>query len=295
MKKTVFIIGIHGRVAQRHIKAWKELGWNVVGCGSKENYRIELYSKSYDLIDICTPVYLHAEMIKAASYMNVPILCEKPLAINVKEAKDVLKLPNKIGIIYQFRFNPKVLKLKREVEEGKFGDIKLVTANYYRFRGPEYYQKWEADKFKAGGGVLLNVCIHYIDLFQWIFGYPTEVKGMVNTSRSPLDVENNAIVMMRFPTGAIGNLVLSTTVNPPKHFEFSVYGTKGNKTIQLRQNEYHKNNFEAFLNDKNYLRPLDALKSLQICEDVYSDSFGLNKSFRGIVGSLNSIWAGDRR
>src|SRR5258706_2885574 len=161
---TVFIVGITGRVAQRHIKAWKELGYKVIGCSSKENYRVELLHGGYDIIDICTPIYLHAEMIKFASELAVPILCEKPVAINIKEAQEVIHLPGKIGIIYQFRFNPKILKLQQEIKEGKYGEVKLVTANYYRWRGPEYYQKWESDIFKAGGGVLLNICIHYIDL-----------------------------------------------------------------------------------------------------------------------------------
>lgn len=267
----VFIIGINGRVAKRHIKAWKELGWDVYGCGSNIDYR-ELINDGYDIIDICTPIYLHADMIRYCHSKGHKVICEKPLSVN-EDVKDILNF-DKTCIIYQFRFNPKVLKLREELKEEKFGDIKMVTANYFRWRGQDYYKKWEWDKMKAGGGTLFNVCIHYVDLLQWLFGYPTEVKGMMTTSKQGLDVEDNVVASLRFPNGAIGSINLSTHVNPPKHFELSVYGTKEHKTIQLRQNEYHKENFKAFIKGENYVTPLEAFKSLRICHDIYRDANG---------------------
>lgn len=264
----VGIIGYQGRVAKRHIKAWDELGIEWVGCGSKDNYGIFLLTSGITLVDICTPIYLHAEMIKAAVKINLPVICEKPIGINLKEAEEVSKIRGKIGIIYQFRFNPKVLKLKKEIEEGKYGEIKLVTMQYYRWRGQEYYGNWEADENKAGGGVTFNVCIHYFDLLQWIFGYPKKIQGMTTTSKPGLDIEDNSVSIMKFPNGAIGAAILSTHVNPPKHFEFSVYGTKGHKTIQLRQNEYHKDFFKAFLKGENYVDQIEAVKSLKMTLEI---------------------------
>lgn len=264
----VGIIGYKGRVAQRHIKAWNALGIKWVGCDSKQDYRVFMLTSGITMVDICTPIYLHAEMIKAAVEYKIPVICEKPLALNIEEAKELTKLRGKIGIIYQFRYNPKILKLKKEIQEGKYGEIKLVTAQYYRWRGPEYYQKWEADSNKAGGGVTFNVCIHYFDLMQWMFGYPKEIKGMITTAKPELDIEDNSVSIMKFPSGALGAVILSTHVNPPKHFEFSIYGTKGHKTIQLRQNEYHKENFEAFLKNEGFVDPLEASKSLKMTLDV---------------------------
>lgn len=264
----VGIIGYKGRVAQRHIKAWESLGIEWVGCDSSIPYGVFLATQDIDLVDICTPIYLHADMIKIANAFKLPVICEKPIGINLKEADEIIKLEGKIGIIYQFRYNPKVLQFKKEIKEGKFGEIKLVTVQYYRWRGMEYYQKWEHDKARAGGGVVLNVCIHYLDLLQWIFGYPVKIEGMTTTSKVGIDVEDNAVAIMKFPTGAIGSVILSTHVNPPKHFELSVYGTKGHKTIQLRQNEYHKENFEAFLKGKDYVDPIEAKKSLEMALEI---------------------------
>lgn len=257
----VFIVGIKGRVAQRHVKAWQKLGVAVYGCGSSVDYRD--YIKDYDIIDICTPVYLHAQMIEECVKLGKQVICEKPLATNLEDALRIVKLRGKIGIVYQFRFNPKIKKLKKELEEGKYGEIKMVTANYYRWRGEEYYKKWEWDKIKAGGGVSFNVCIHYFDLLQWLFGYPTQIQSFKTTAKD-IDVDDNSVSIMRFPNGAIGSVNLSTHYNPPKHFELIVIGTKKSTTIQLRENEYHKDNFEAFIKGEGFVTPLEAIKSLQM-------------------------------
>jgi UDP-N-acetyl-2-amino-2-deoxyglucuronate dehydrogenase len=269
---NVFIIGVEGRVAKRHALAWNKLGWDIYGCGSKIDYR-QILKKwdDIDIVDICTPIYLHAQMIDYCVKLGYPVICEKPMAINEWDAWDLTKLDGKIGIVYQFRYNPKIIKLRKELKEQKYGEIKMVTANYFRWRGEEYYKKWEADKMKAGGGVLFNVCIHYVDLLQWLFGYPTEVKGMMTTTKQGLDVEDNLAAIMRFPNGGIGTLNLSTHVEPPKHFELSVYGTKGNTTIQLRENEYHYRFFEEFIKDGDYVKPIEAYKSYRIIQDIYAN------------------------
>lgn len=268
----VGIIGYKGRVAQRHIKAWEELEIDWVGCGSQDSYGTFLAASGVDLIDICTPIYLHADMVKQAIDYKYPVICEKPIGINPHEAKEVSKLKGKIGIIYQFRYNPKMIKLKKEIEEGKYGEIKLVTAQYYRWRGWDYYKGWEKDYKRAGGGTVMNVTIHYLDLMQWIFGYPKIIHGLTTTAKPGLDIEDNAVAIMKFPNGALGSYIVSTHVNPPKHFEFSIYGTKGHKTVQLRENEYHKRNFEEFLKDGEYVRPLEASKSLQIAYEIIHDN-----------------------
>lgn len=260
----VGIVGYKGRVAQRHIKAWEELGVEWEGIGSSDKMELHL---GVDFFDICTPIYLHKPMIYKALALGKDVLCEKPIGLTLDEADDIILLQRqnpqrRIGIIYQFRYNPKLIQLKKEITEGKFGEIKLVTAQYYRWRGWEYYKNWEPDQEKAGGGVTLNVCIHYLDLLQWIFGFPTQLVGFSNTAKVGIDVEDNSVSIMTFPSGTIGSVILSTHVNPPKHFELSVYGTKGHKTIQLRQNEYHKENFKAFLDNKSYVDTMEAKKSL---------------------------------
>lgn len=259
----IAIIGYKGRVAKRHIKAWEGLGIEWKGYDEGDKYDFG----EFDIIDICTPIFAHIPLILQAVKAKVPILCEKPIARTLKEAHWVLNLRHKIGIIYQFRFNPKILKLKKEIEHGKYGEIKLVTSQYYRWRGEDYYKSWESSKELAGGGTVLNVTIHYLDLMQWIFGYPIEIKGFSNSMKN-MEVEDTAVAIMKFPKGVIGSYVVTTHANPPKHYEFSVYGTKGYKTIQLRENEYHKENFKAFIKRKDYVTPEEAIKSLKMALEI---------------------------
>jgi len=270
-KKKVFIIGINGKVAQRHIKAWKKLGASIYGCGSDKDYK-KLLKKpkiKYDIVDICTPNYLHYEMIKYANRLKYNVICEKPLCITEDQAKELLKLKGKIGIVYQFRYNPKIIKLKRDIEKGVYGDIKMVVANYFRWRDDNYYKKWEGNIFKSGGGVLFNVCIHYLDLLQWIFGYPTDVKGFEASAKGYLGIEDYVCAVLKFPNNVIGSINLTTHANPPKHFELSIFGTQGSKTIQLRHNEYHYRFFEEFIKDGDYVNIFEAYKSFRIAKDIY--------------------------
>lgn len=267
----VLIIGFKGRVAQRHIKAWEELGVEWIGRTHEDTNSIDY--DDIDIVDICTPIYLHHAMISEAVYNNTPVICEKPISSEITDdlLEDILMWDlngDKVCIVYQFRYNPKIIKLKKEIEQGKYGEIKLVTSHYYRYRDPSYYGKWEGDKYKAGGGVVLNVTIHYLDLMQWMFGYPTKIEGMKTLAKQGLDIEDTAVAIMQFPSGAIGNFIATTHANPPKHYELSVYGTKGHTTIQLRENEYHKDNFLAFINNKDYVTPLEALKSLRMVKEI---------------------------
>lgn len=263
----VGIIGHKGLVAQRHIEAWEQMGMEWEGADRNDDWRALV--RACDIVDICTPIYQHPNMMIYAIKQKKPVICEKPIAHNMKEAEDVVSwaedAEHPVCIIYQFRYNPKVLKLKREIDEGKYGDIKLVQVNYYRNK-KDYYDKtpWRGCRERAGGGVVLNVTIHYLDLMQWMFGYPTRLYGATTTSIPGVDIEDVAGAVMQFPSGAVGTYTVMSGAEPQKHMEFIVYGTRGGTTIQLRHNEYHRANFEAFLNGGEYVTPIEALKSLRM-------------------------------
>lgn len=263
----VGIIGANGLVAQRHKAAWNKLGIKWEPIDTWDSYDIDLY-------DICTPIYLHAHMIRQAVLSGKLVLCEKPLALNMDEGmrlvEDLKNYDARVGIIYQFRFNPKILQLKKELEEGKYGEIKLVTVTYFRWKTGEYFKGWRASQTEAGGGVVLNVTIHYLDLMQWLFGFPTNIHGNITTMTPGIDVEDTCTATMRFPNGAVGSYVVSSHVDPQYHMEMGVYGTKGHTRIELKENEYHAENFQSFLDGKDYVTPTEALKSLKMVERIYA-------------------------
>ncbi len=268
------LLGYNGLVAQRHKAALDKMGIGWYPLNKIEEY--ETWAGQGDIIDLCTPIYLHANQILNAASIGIPVLCEKPLGINAQEGRELVEHlkaypESKVGIIYQFRFNPKIQQLKKELEEGKYGDIKLVTVTYFRWKTGEYFNGWRASKTEAGGGVVLNVTIHYLDLMQWLFGYPTSMSGEITTMTKGIDVEDTAVATMKFPNGAVGSYVVCSHVDPQYHMEMGVYGTAGHTRIELRENEYHAENFQAFIDGKDYVTPTEALKSLQMTEAIYGN------------------------
>lgn len=273
---TVGLIGHTGYIGPRHIEAWNSLRITPECCNSKDDWVRFIREGHFDIVDIATPIWLHTAMIKEAVRSGADVICEKPLAPTLREAQQIVELSKrtrrKIGIIYQCRFNPKYQKLKRDVEAGKYGEIQMIVYEYFRDKNDTHFAKrpWRKSMTEAGGFGALNIVIHHIDQIQHLMGYPKEVYGVSKTSKIGYDVEDYVIGMFKFPTGAIGTLICSTRANPPKHSKMTVYGTKGYKTIEMRENEYHAENFHAFIAGKGYVTPIEALKSLRLCLTIAS-------------------------
>lgn len=268
----VGIIGYKGRVAQRHMLAWEQLGIPWVGCDKETDYRQFIKRKDFNIIDICTPIYLHPEMILESLKTDKDILCEKPVAPTLEEAEMVMQAVEyarkKVGIIYQFRFNPLFVDMKKKIKEGYFGKILMVTVDYFRWRDWDYYKDWEGNKEKAGGGVVSNICIHYFDMLQNLFGMPTEVFGLTQTSKYGIEIEDNAVAILKFPSGALGSVRMSSDIKKPLHCKFTIMGQRNRKTYYLKQNEYHKDYFEAFLKGEPPVDVREAIKSLKISLEI---------------------------
>lgn len=152
-----------------------------------------------DIIHICTPHYLHKEMIIYALMKNINVFCEKPLCIKFEEIIEIeqaLKSSNaQLGICFQNRYNPSVQFVKKYLERKK---IKSIYGCLMWHRDEKYYNQalWRGTKKYEGGGVLINQAIHTLDLMQYISSMPKEIiANIANVSlRNVIDVEDNALV-----------------------------------------------------------------------------------------------------
>lgn len=152
-----------------------------------------------DVVHICTPHYLHKEMIIYALTKNINVFCEKPLCINfeeIYEIEQVLKCSNaQLGICFQNRYNPSVQFTKKYLE-GK--TVKSIYGCLMWHRDEKYYNQalWRGTKKYEGGGVLINQAIHTIDLMQYLSSMPKEIiANIANVSlRDVIDVEDNALI-----------------------------------------------------------------------------------------------------
>jgi len=202
--KNFALIGAAGFVAERHIKAIKETGNNLVAAcdmfdvmGRMDSYFPEAeFFPDFDTFDryikqdqaksslseidycsICTPNYLHINHIEFALRNGMNAICEKPLVIYPSEIDKLEQLEKETGLsihsILQLRLHPVIIALREEYKNKPADQIFDVDLTYITSRGKWYYKSWKGDIDKSGG-VTANIGIHFFDMLSWIFGQVQE-------------------------------------------------------------------------------------------------------------------------
>src|SRR4051812_31782286 len=197
---------------------------NPQSLGKFSTYQALLDSKLVDAIIIATPHFQHPEIALAAFERGIHVLCEKPLAVHVKDARKVIDAhkqhPNvKFGLVLQMRTVALYKKIKQLITEGELGDITRLTWLVTDwFRTWSYYASggWRATWAGEGGGVLINQCPHNLDLLQWLAGMsPSRVTAVASLGKQhPIEVEDEVSAILEFPNGAIGHFVTTTGEAP---------------------------------------------------------------------------------
>jgi UDP-N-acetyl-2-amino-2-deoxyglucuronate dehydrogenase len=194
----------------------------------------ELLKEDIDVVNVCTPSGLHAEMsIEALKTKNV--LCEKPMTLTLKEADKVIEAEKQSGkkffLVKQNRYNPPIKLLKDVVYNNKIGKPTLVNCNVIWNRRKQYYDEsdWRGT-LKLDGGSLMTQCSHFLDLMIWIGGKVKSVYAkMANLTHPYIETEDTGFITITFENGAIGALQYTTTAYE-KNMEgtMTVIGEKGN-------------------------------------------------------------------
>lgn len=215
------------------------------------DYREMLALDSVDAVSVCTPNYLHFEPTINAFEAGKHVLCEKPIAMNSQEAKQMVEAGHKAGkkfmVGYNSRFAPSSQILKRYIEGGELGDIYYARAQALRRRGIPGWGVF-IDKSKQGGGPLIDIGVHILDLTLWLMGHPKPVAASGVTyakfgTRSDVvgfmgqwdyknfTVEDFAAAIIRFDNGATVMLESSFVANLPEEMHNStLLGTEGGAT-----------------------------------------------------------------
>lgn len=195
--KRFALIGAAGYIADRHMKAIKETG-NQLICASDrfdvmgridsyfpdaefflehENFDkyiddVRMAGNPIDFMSICTPNYMHPSHIRFALRNGADAICEKPLVIFPEDMHIIKDIESETGkrvyTVLQLRYHKTILDLKKKIDEGgdKMYDIDL---SYITTRGKWYLKSWKGDISKSGG-VATNIGIHFFDMITWIFG-----------------------------------------------------------------------------------------------------------------------------
>lgn len=194
------------------------------------NFESLLDYNEFDVLHICTPHYLHAEMAIAALKKGKHVLCEKPMSIHYEDALAVIKTAEennfKYGVCFQNRYNWSTAFIKELLDSGKLGAIKGARAFVTWNRDEKYYTStnWRGKIATEGGGVLINQSIHTLDLMQWLIGRRVvDLKASVSTKRlhETVETEDTADLFLDFGGGVRATFYASLcyTENSPVFLE----------------------------------------------------------------------------
>lgn len=257
----VGVIGTGGIATQQHIPGYQavpgveivalcdvvpgraaEIAKGIPGARAYEDFREMLEREQLDAVSVTTPNFAHRDATVAALEAGAHVLCEKPIAMNLAEGREMVAAADKAGKVLQIgvhmRFEAEAMALRRFVEAGEMGQIYHGEATYMRRRGIPTWGVFTQRKFQ-GGGALIDIGVHALDRTLWLMGNPkpVSVSGMTYANfgkRTDLatprglwdvdkfDVDDMGVALIRFADGA--TLILRACW--AAHIEGNIVGTR---------------------------------------------------------------------
>lgn len=182
-----------------------------------------------DAIYVSTPVYLHCEQTVAAAERGLHVLCDKPMAMNPQECQQMIDACEANGVHLQicflYRFHSCFQTIKNWIAEGRLGKVVHARMPFLK-PVPIPTGAWRGEPEQSGGGCIMDLGAHTVDLLWHIIGDIYEVSAFCNNAISNYDVEETATIMMRFENGAQAVTDISF-LTPVNDLVFEVYGTDG--------------------------------------------------------------------
>jgi UDP-N-acetyl-2-amino-2-deoxyglucuronate dehydrogenase len=207
-----------------------------------EQYGVKAYSDVEEMVQnagvqavtICTPHPLHAQPAIKAARAGAHVIAEKPLAASLNDCDAMIRTAREAGVklamISQRRLYAPVQRIKQALDDSKLGKPVLCTVNMFGWRDRAYYESnpWRGTWQGEGGGVLVNQAPHQLDILQWLMGPVAELSGYwANFNHPYIEVDDTAVAVIRFKSGALGNVVVSNSQNPALYGKVTVYGENG--------------------------------------------------------------------
>ena len=250
LKAALVGVGVAGQVS--HIPALKKLeGVELVALCDRDqekalrvaqrfgvptatsNFEEILADPDIDLVDICTPNYLHAPLTIAALESGKHVLVERPIARNASEAEKMVRAAEKADLIlmcalnHRFREDTKILK--RFVDRGELGDVFYTKTGWLRQRTEWRNEEWRSQKQVSGGGVLMDLGVQMLDLSLYILGSPKVESVSASAHRAgKAEVEDSLVALLRLAPGGVVNLEVTWGLLMEKDFAYvNLFGQSG--------------------------------------------------------------------
>lgn len=223
------------------------------------DYRELLADAEIDAVSVALPNALHAPVSIQALEAGKHVMCEKPLAMNSAQAEEMVATARRLGrtlmVHFNVRFNPTSQAVKRAIDEGKVGDIYFARSVWHRRRGIPKLGGWFTTKELSGGGAMIDIGVHRLDLALWLMGYPKVVsvsgstysylgKQLGQRQGKVFDVDDLAAAFIRFENGATFMMETSWASNTEKREDqwTQLFGVQGGALIRNLNEGYE---FEA--------------------------------------------------
>ena len=174
-----------------------------------------------DAVLIATPTQSHPEIGRAALAQGLHVLMEKPLAMSIGEAQGLVSAApeqSRFAVMLNQRFHPAYARIKAVLDEGRLGPLQRFAWTMTSWYRPDVYynvSRWRGTWPGEGGGLLINQCIHNLDVLQWLVGQPGEVFAVAGFGRyHKIDVEDEVTATLRFANGLTGTVTASSGEAP---------------------------------------------------------------------------------
>lgn len=202
-----------------------------------------------DAVIIATPHYQHTTLGIAALRQGLHVMVEKPISAHKADAERLIAAHRQnpalvFAGMFQLRAEPRYLKIQKLLREGELGEfVRMSWIMTDWFRTEAYYASggWRATWKGEGGGVLLNQCLHNLDVMQWLLGMPARVRGFCQLGRfHDIEVEDNVTAYLEYSNGATGTFVSSTGEAPGTN-RFEIVGTLGKLLLEGERLRFTRN------------------------------------------------------
>lgn len=266
------------------------------GAKSYADYKTLAENETLDAVIVSTPPDSHPEIAMFFMNRGRHVLCEKPLCLSAREAREMLDCAEKTGVKFtmasKFRYVEDAIKAKSMVASGILGEI-IQFENAFTAK-VDMSRRWNSNKEASGGGVLIDNGTHSVDIIRYFLGAIEEVLAVESGSTQDLAVDENVKMFVKTKNGVTASIDLTWGINKELPYFISIYGTSGTLHIGWRESKYKLNsspdwiqfgagydkvqafrskieNFTHAIRGKEDLliKPEDALASVEVIEAAY--------------------------
>lgn len=184
------------------------------------------------VVSVCTPHYLHAPQATAALQAGKHVLVEKPMAISLQEADEMIaaaeQYNRQLGVIYQLRYEWDTRRALHLLQSDHLGKVFFAEVSCLWWRRPGYYVDWRGQWATEGGGAVINQASHHVDLLLHLMGMPTEVQAWMSTVAHDIEVEDWCQAHLNWGEEGHGSFCASTAAELESDISrMLILGTKG--------------------------------------------------------------------